>query len=64
MVTTIRLPEELHRGLKAKAKSRGMSFNGYLLEILWDRQKQEMNIGICEDSNCTLDHRFSTERGE
>ena len=35
MVTTIRLPEELHRALKENAKKKGVSLNAYILEILW-----------------------------
>lgn len=35
MVTTIRLPDELHKKLKEEAERRGMTFNGYLLGILW-----------------------------
>ena len=33
--TTLRLPEELHAALKAEAKNKGMTFNGYVLSILW-----------------------------
>lgn len=35
MVTTIRLPDELHELLKQKAEERGMTLNGYMLMILW-----------------------------
>ena len=34
-VTTIRLPEELHRKLKREAKKKGLTFNAYVLGILW-----------------------------
>lgn len=36
MVTTIRIPDDLHKRLKAEAEKRGMTFNGYLLVVLWD----------------------------
>lgn len=35
MVTTIRLPDELHKLLKAEAEARGITFNAYVLMILW-----------------------------
>lgn len=35
MVTTIRLPEELHKKLKKEADKRGMTLNSYLISILW-----------------------------
>lgn len=36
MVTTLRLPEELHKKLKEKAEKQGMTFNGFVLSILWE----------------------------
>lgn len=41
MVTTIRLPDELHQKLKKRAEKRGMTFNGYLLEILWRKADEK-----------------------
>lgn len=38
MVTTIRLPDELHRKLKAEAEKRGMTLNGYLISVLWEAE--------------------------
>ena len=38
--TTLRLPDELHKLLKKEAEKRGMTFNGYLLGILWEGVKQ------------------------
>ena len=38
MVTTIRLPEELHRKLKEEARQKGMTLNAYIISILWDRR--------------------------
>ncbi len=35
MVTTIRIPDELHKALKAKAKEKGLTFNAYLISLLW-----------------------------
>lgn len=35
MVTTIRLPEELHKKLKNEVDKRGMTFNSYLICVLW-----------------------------
>lgn len=35
VVTTIRLPKELHKKLKAAAEKQGMTLNGYLLSVLW-----------------------------
>ena len=34
MVTTIRLPDELHRILKKCAEAKGMTLNGYSLSLL------------------------------
>lgn len=36
MVTTIRLPDELHKALKEKAEKRGMTLNAYLVSLLWE----------------------------
>lgn len=36
MVTTIRLPDELHKALKAEAEKRGLTLNAYLISILWE----------------------------
>ncbi len=35
IVTTIRLPRELHRKLKEEAEKQGMTFNGFVLSLLW-----------------------------
>ena len=43
ITTTIRLPEELHRKLKEEAEKKGMTFNGYLLGILWVGVKEKRN---------------------
>lgn len=40
--TTIRLPKELHRKLKKKAKKRGMSFNGYVVNCLFAKEEKEV----------------------
>lgn len=50
MVTTIRLPEELHSKLKRNAKKQGMTFNGYVLSILW-KSVQTM----CHNGKCSFD---------
>ena len=39
MVTTVRLPDELHEKLKRQAERKGMTFNAYLLSVLWDMQE-------------------------
>lgn len=41
MVTTIRIPDDLHKRLKEEAEKRGMTFNGYLLVVLWDSFKKD-----------------------
>lgn len=46
--TTIRLPDELHKLLKAEAEKRGMTFNGYLLGILWEGVKKHRVAGLQE----------------
>ncbi|MCM1026489.1 MAG: Arc family DNA-binding protein [Roseburia sp.] len=44
MVTTMRLPDELHEDLKKQAERKGMTFNAYLLSILWEvYKKDELN---------------------
>ena len=43
MVTTIRLPDKLHKKLKEEAKQKGMTLNAYIISILW-RRKEERNI--------------------
>lgn len=40
MVTTIRLPEELHKRLKKEAEAKGMTFNAYVLMLLWQQEKK------------------------
>ena len=37
MVTTIRLPDKLHKQLKKEAKQKGMTLNAYIISILWNR---------------------------
>ncbi len=40
--TTLRLPEELYKSLKAEARKRGMTMNAYLISVLWkDVEKYE-----------------------
>lgn len=39
MVTTIRLPDSLHRKLKEEAKSKGITLNCHILNILWGQVK-------------------------
>lgn len=36
MVTTMRIPDELHKFLKAEAERRGLTFNAYLISLLWE----------------------------
>ena len=36
MITTIRLPDKLHEILKKHAGQKGMTFNSYILSVLWD----------------------------
>ena len=36
MVTTIRLPDELHRKLKNEAKKKGMTLNALVVSLLWE----------------------------
>ena len=35
ITTTIRFPAELYKKLKAEARERGMTLNGYLISRLW-----------------------------
>lgn len=37
--TTIRFPEKLYKKLKKEAKSRGMSLNAFVISMLWDDRK-------------------------
>ena len=39
MVTTVRLLDELHEKLKSQAERKGMTFNAYLLSVLWDMEE-------------------------
>lgn len=49
MVTTIRLPDELHEELKGQAERKGMTFNAYVLSMLWDVQEgQPKKDAACE----------------
>lgn len=34
--TTLRIPKELYLSIKCTAKRRGMTFNAYIISILWD----------------------------
>lgn len=40
--TTIRMPKELYQRLKNEAKRRGMSLNGYIINLLWGAEVQEV----------------------
>ena len=53
MVTTIRLPDELHKQLKTEAEVKGITFNAYVLMILWKEVK-----------NDELKHSLATGDGE
>lgn len=44
VVTTIRLPDDLYRKLKKEAEKKGMTFNAYVLSILWNRRRTEIEI--------------------
>lgn len=44
MVTTIRLPDELHKRLKKEAEKRGLTLNAYVIGILWDALKAEEEV--------------------
>lgn len=39
MVTTIRLPDVLHKRLKEEAKKRGMTLNAYIVSTLWETER-------------------------
>ena len=39
--TTLRLPDELHKKLKGQAERKGMTFNAYLLSVLWATCERE-----------------------
>ena len=41
MVTTIRIPDDLHLKLKRIAEHRGMTLNGMLVGILWNASQEE-----------------------
>lgn len=38
---TLRLPEELHKGLLSVAKAHGQTTNGLIRDILWDWLKRQ-----------------------
>lgn len=40
MVTTIRLPDELHKRLKKEAEKRGLTLNAYVIGILWEQSEK------------------------
>ena len=44
MITTIRLPDELHKKLKAQAERKGMTFNAYMLGVLWTVCEREGKV--------------------
>lgn len=44
MVTTIRLPDELHKRVKKEAEKRGLTLNAYVIGILWDALKTEEEV--------------------
>lgn len=54
MVTTVRLPEELHKKLKAEARRKGMTANALLLTILWEAVKKEEDGNGREDMDDLL----------
>lgn len=35
---TVRLPEELHRKLKKKARDKGLTVNAYIVSTLWKQE--------------------------
>ncbi len=49
MVTTIRLPDELHEKLKSQAGQKGMTFNAYILSLLWDWLESEVKKVLSEE---------------
>ena len=44
MVTTIRLPDELHKRVKKEAEKRGLTLIAYVIGILWDALKPEEEV--------------------
>lgn len=44
MQTTVRMPIELHQKLKKKAKERGMTLNGFVVSILWEKVDKKASI--------------------
>lgn len=46
--TTIRMPEELHKQLKAEAKKRGLTLNAYMISILFgaDGSKRRVEFAV------------------
>lgn len=44
MVTTIRLPDELHKRVKKEAEKRGLTLNAYVIGILWDVLKPKEEV--------------------
>ena len=45
MVTTIRLPDELHKNLKAEAEKKGMPLNSFLVALLWEKYTNHQEEG-------------------
>lgn len=41
MVTTIRMPDELHQKIKKEAEKRGISFNAYVVSLMWEKAERE-----------------------
>lgn len=46
MVTTIRLPDSLHRKLKEEAKNKGITLNCHILNILWECVKGSKAVDV------------------
>lgn len=46
MVTTIRLPDALHRQLKEEAKEKGITLNCHVLNILWGQVKDNKAVNV------------------
>ncbi len=47
MVTTIRFPDELHKLLKDEAEKKGLTFNAYLISLLWDIAGRDGRNDVC-----------------